>query len=138
MSGQQHVPAAFYPQEGPVTHFTGGWVGPRAGLDGRKISSLPGFHPEPSSPSQSLYQLSYPAHDAVQSYTQKLKNSDASNGHAARTQFPPLLRNHSGVMCWDRHCRSLIMAVFETGRGFRYKKGKFGELQSCSNVAICM
>jgi len=27
----------------PVTHFTGGWVGPRAGLDGRKISSPPGF-----------------------------------------------------------------------------------------------
>ena len=25
-------------------------MGPRAGLDGRKISSLPGFDPEPSSP----------------------------------------------------------------------------------------
>jgi len=25
-------------------------VGPRAGLDGRKISSPPGFDPEPSSP----------------------------------------------------------------------------------------
>jgi len=24
-------------------HFTGGWVGPRAGLDGREISSPPGF-----------------------------------------------------------------------------------------------
>ena len=32
------------------THFTGGWVGPRAGLDGRKISSPPGFDPGPSSP----------------------------------------------------------------------------------------
>ena len=31
-------------------HFTGGWVGHRAGLDGRKISSLPGFDPGPSSP----------------------------------------------------------------------------------------
>ena len=37
-------------------------MGPRAGLDGRKISSLPGFDPGPSSPSQSLYGLSYPAH----------------------------------------------------------------------------
>jgi len=27
----------------------GGWVGPRAGLDGRKISSPPGFGPGPSS-----------------------------------------------------------------------------------------
>ena len=30
--------------------FTGGWVGPRAGLEGRKISSPPGFDPGPSSP----------------------------------------------------------------------------------------
>jgi len=29
------------------THFTGGWVGPRAGLDGRKISSPPAFEPKP-------------------------------------------------------------------------------------------
>jgi len=32
------------------TQFTGGWVGPRAGLDGQKISSQPGFDPGPSSP----------------------------------------------------------------------------------------
>ena len=38
------------PPERPGTHFTGGWVGPRAGLDGRKISSLPGFDPGPSIP----------------------------------------------------------------------------------------
>jgi len=50
MSSQQHAPAALYPRERPGTHFTGGWVGPRAGLDGRKISSLPGFDPRPSSP----------------------------------------------------------------------------------------
>jgi hypothetical protein len=29
-------------RERPSTHFTGGWVGPRAGLDGRKISSPTG------------------------------------------------------------------------------------------------
>jgi len=50
VSGQQHAPAALYPQERPGAHFTGGWVGPRAGLDGRKISSPPGFHPGPFSP----------------------------------------------------------------------------------------
>jgi len=43
VSGQQHVPAALYPRERLGTHFTGGWVGPRAGLDRRKISSPPGF-----------------------------------------------------------------------------------------------
>ena len=47
---QQHAPAALYPRERPGTHFTGGWVGPRASLDERKISSPPGFDPGPSSP----------------------------------------------------------------------------------------
>ena len=50
VSGQQHAPAALYPRERPGTHFTGGWVGPKAGLDGQKISSSPGFDPGPSSP----------------------------------------------------------------------------------------
>jgi len=38
VSGQQHAPAVLNPRERPGTHCTGGWVGPRAGLDGRKIS----------------------------------------------------------------------------------------------------
>jgi hypothetical protein len=34
VSGQRHAPAALYPRERtPGTHWTGGWVGPRAGLD---------------------------------------------------------------------------------------------------------
>ena len=48
MSGQQHAPAALYPLERPGTHFTGGWAGPRTGLDGWKISSPLGFDPRPS------------------------------------------------------------------------------------------
>jgi len=44
------VPAALYSRERSGTHFTGGWVGPRAGLGGWKISSPPGFDPGPSSP----------------------------------------------------------------------------------------
>jgi len=35
VSGQQHAPAVLYPRERPGTHCTGGWVGPRAILDGR-------------------------------------------------------------------------------------------------------
>jgi hypothetical protein len=31
--GQRHDPAAFYSQERPGTNCTGGWVGPRTGLD---------------------------------------------------------------------------------------------------------
>ena len=55
MSGQQHAPAALYPRERHGTHFTGGWVGPRAGLDGWKISSPQGFDRGPSSPYLSRY-----------------------------------------------------------------------------------
>jgi len=50
VSGQQHALAAIYPREKPGTHFTGGWVGPRAGMGGGKISSPPEFDPGPSSP----------------------------------------------------------------------------------------
>jgi hypothetical protein len=57
VSGQQHAPAALYPLERPGTHFTGDRMGPRAGLDGRKISI-----PDRPARSQSLYRLSYPAH----------------------------------------------------------------------------
>ena len=37
-SGRQHAPAVLYPWERPGTHCRGGFMGPRAGLDGRKIS----------------------------------------------------------------------------------------------------
>ena len=49
-SGQQYAPAALYPRERPGTHFTGGWVGHRACLDGRKISFPPGLDPGLSRP----------------------------------------------------------------------------------------
>jgi hypothetical protein len=43
VSGQRQAPAAFFPGERiPGTHCTGGWVGPRAGLEteaGEKILS---------------------------------------------------------------------------------------------------
>ena len=32
--GQRHAPATLLPGKRPGTHCTGGWVGPRAGLDG--------------------------------------------------------------------------------------------------------
>jgi len=50
VSGQQHALATLYRWKRPSTHFTGGSVGPRAGLDRRKILSPPGFDPGPSIP----------------------------------------------------------------------------------------
>jgi hypothetical protein len=54
MGGQRYAPDALYPRGmDPGTHCTGGWVGPRAGLDtevrGKILSPLPGI--EPRSPS---------------------------------------------------------------------------------------
>jgi len=43
-------PAAVYPRERPGIHCAGGWVGPKPGLDRRKISSPPGFDPGPPRP----------------------------------------------------------------------------------------
>jgi len=53
--GQRHVPAAFYPQERPSTHCTGGWVGPRTGLDGGKSRPTGNRFPDRPARSQSLY-----------------------------------------------------------------------------------
>jgi hypothetical protein len=45
----------FTPREGPGTYCTGGWVGPRAGLDRLKISPPPGFDPWTVQPVVSRY-----------------------------------------------------------------------------------
>jgi hypothetical protein len=63
VSGQLHAPAYLYPRgRTPGTHCTGGWVGPRAGLDtgatGKIPFPLPGIEPRwPGCPvrSQTLY-----------------------------------------------------------------------------------
>jgi hypothetical protein len=46
VSGQLHAPAALLPWKSPGTHFIGGWVDPRAGLDDMekwKVLNLPGL-----------------------------------------------------------------------------------------------
>jgi hypothetical protein len=61
VSGQEHAPAVLYPRERPGTHCTGGWVGPRAGMDGEKSRRTGIRAPDRPARSQSLYRLSYPA-----------------------------------------------------------------------------
>jgi hypothetical protein len=56
MRGQRHAPAAPYPRERPGTHFTGGWVGLRAGLDRcGKSRPPPGLDPRTTQPVGSRY-----------------------------------------------------------------------------------
>ena len=62
VGGQRHAPAALPPEKRPGTHFIGGWVGPRAGLDGCGKSHPPTGIRSPDRPArnESLYRLSYP------------------------------------------------------------------------------
>ena len=54
--GQRYVWAAIYLQERPATHCTGGWVGPRVGLDRcQKSRPPPGFNPRTVQPVASRY-----------------------------------------------------------------------------------
>ena len=56
MRDQRHTPAVLYPRERPGTHCTGGWVGPRAGLDSCGKSRPPlGFDPRTVQPIASRY-----------------------------------------------------------------------------------
>jgi len=65
VSGKRHTPAALPPGKSPGTHFIGGWMYPRACLDGCGKSrphqnSIPG----PSSPVASRYtDYDIPAHN---------------------------------------------------------------------------
>jgi hypothetical protein len=44
VGGQRYAPAVLPPGKESGTHFTGGWMGPRAGLDGcGKPRPPPGF-----------------------------------------------------------------------------------------------
>jgi len=54
--GQSHARTNLPLGKTPGTHFTEGWVGPKAGLDGaRKISPLPRFDPRTVQPVASNY-----------------------------------------------------------------------------------
>jgi hypothetical protein len=60
VNGQHHAPAAFYPWEKfPGTHWTGGWVGPKAGLDaearGKILCLCRGLNPGRQVRSQTLF-----------------------------------------------------------------------------------
>jgi hypothetical protein len=54
-------PGRLYPRERPGAHFTGGWVGPGAGLDRRGKSRRTGIRsPDLPARSKSLYRLRSP------------------------------------------------------------------------------
>ena len=60
MGGQRQAPAALLPGKRPDTNSIGGWVGPKAGLDGSEKLVLTGIRsPDRPAHIESLYRLSY-------------------------------------------------------------------------------
>ena len=60
VDGKRHAPAAIPPGRRPGTHCIGGWVGPRAGLDGcGKFRPHRDSTPKPSSPERNLSTLTW-------------------------------------------------------------------------------
>jgi hypothetical protein len=60
VGGQRHAPAALSPGKVPTTCSTGGWVGPKAGLEGCRKSHLPpGFNPRTVQPVMPTYQRTH-------------------------------------------------------------------------------
>jgi hypothetical protein len=60
VGGQSHAPATLLPGKRPSTFSIGGWVDPRAGLDGFGKSRLTGIRsPDRPARSESLYRLNY-------------------------------------------------------------------------------
>jgi hypothetical protein len=71
------LPGRFTPGErAPGTHWIGGWVDPRSGLDDekRKFLALPGLELGRPARSQSLYRLRYPG-SSYQEYSWGVKGS---------------------------------------------------------------
>jgi len=61
VGGQRQAPAALPPGKRPGTHCAGGWVGPRAGLEGAENFAPTGIRsPDLPARSESLYRTSYP------------------------------------------------------------------------------
>jgi hypothetical protein len=102
--GQRHAPAALYPRERTTgTHCTGGWVGPRAGLDieatGKIFSPLPGIEPRPPgrpASSQTLYWLSYPGFESTHS-NRKMTQLDADG---TMSEWTLMVAIHSTSALW--------------------------------------
>jgi len=100
-------PGRTLPRERNGTHFTGGCVGPRAGLDGRKISSPSGFNPGPS-----LYRLSYRTCNSYLVLNPLMPNDDYSGRTAPLTSKRCILYIYSSHIGTEYFKRSIYSPFF--------------------------
>ena len=87
--GQRHAPAAIYPLERPGTHYTRGWVGPRAGVDRCGNSRPPpGFAPWTVQPVASRY-TDYATRPTLHSRKQHVKSPVSIILHSRKVTVQP-------------------------------------------------
>jgi len=130
-------PGRTLPRERPGTHFTVGWAGTRTALDGRKISSPPGFDPRTVQlVAQSLYRLSYRTnililyynHKGPPSYMRSVvdRNVVTQRGIVFGTQFADSEEA-------ERHVPEKSAAQNHAGRT-RYVRGISNSASSCLSI----
>ena len=97
MRGQRHGPTALPTGKRPGTHCTGGWVGPRAGLDGCGKSRRTGIRsPDRPVRSVSLYRLSYPGPLGITQLTNNIHRTIIPFFTYDRRDFP-FIQTSSGI-----------------------------------------
>jgi len=87
------TPRPIYHRESLSTHCIGGWVGPRAGLDGCGEYRPHGDSiPRPSALSHSLYRLSHPGPHCHAVFTQKTERDKEKRKISAISKSDPKIR----------------------------------------------
>ena len=114
--GQRHAPAALYLRERTGTYCTGGWVGPRAGLDMcGKSRPPPGFDLRTVQPVASRYtDWAIPVH-SFSVHGVKWKKQDTSHGHLI--VFNHTSRTHekwTATKRKDKHVYRTVPVTFDT------------------------
>ena len=121
MRGQRHAPTALYPRERLGTHCTGGWLGPRAGLDRcGKISPPPGFDPRTVQPAASRYTdwATRPTLNLISCVTVRHDNGELIiQGllYAGRTFWSPSISGLDvSLICFEKKKKKVRYLCFET------------------------
>jgi hypothetical protein len=113
-------PGRFTPGErAPGTHWIGGWVDPRAGLDDvekRKILTLPGLELRPlgrPASRQSLYRLLYPGSDDTICTFLLPKDSKCRMKRKNNGQFEMNIMRQKGELSRDWHTSGKRIGIFQ-------------------------
>ena len=117
------TPRPLYPRERPGTYCTGGWVGPRAGLDGCGKTAPTGIRsPDRPARNESLYRLSYRCSQTlgVEGLKNRIKPADIQTNQKRYLYVQPYLIYH--LVWFQSHVKMTRMHnCHRTGESYRYE-----------------